>query len=108
VSRVFHTKGAAVLTGETDGNFAQVKVSVGVNASGVSAITMAGKSAELATGYVITPGDTAEIYGILNASDIGAMSRVVNEIPGTVSPLEGLANNFDLEMMDIAKTPYHT
>ena len=103
VNKVFHTKGAAVLTGETDGNFAQVKISVDVDASGVSAITMTGKSAELATGYGITPGDTADIYGVLNASDIGAISRVVNEIPGTVSPLEGLANNFDLEMMDMTK-----
>ena len=103
LNKVFHTKGTAVLTGETDGNFAQVKVSVDVDASGVSAITMAGESAELATGYVITPGDVAEDYGILNASDIGAISRVVNEIPGTVSPLEGLANNFDLEMMDMTK-----
>jgi len=103
VSRVLHTKGVAVLTGETDGNFAQVKVSVDVKESGVSAITMAGESAELATGYVITPGDTAAIYGILNASDIGTISRVVNNVPGAVFPLKGLANNFDFEMMDMTK-----
>ena len=64
---------------------------------------MTGKSAELATGYVITPGDVAEDYGILNASDIGAISRIVNNIPGVSFPLEGLANNFDLEMMDMTK-----
>ena len=103
VGRALHTKGAAVLTGVTNGNFAQVKVSVGVNASGVSAITMTGTSAELATGYVITPGDVAAVYGILNASDIGAINRIVNNNPGTVFPLKGLANNFDFEMMDLTK-----
>jgi len=103
VSRVFHTKGTAVLTGETDGNFAQVKVSVGVNASGVSVITMAGESAELAIGYVITPGDTSATYGIVNASDVGAINRIVNNIQGIVFPLEGFVNNFDFEMMDMTK-----
>ena len=103
VSRVFHTKGAAVLTGVTDGNFAQVKVSVGVNASGVSVITMAGESSELAIGYVITPGDTSVTYGIVNASDIGAISRIVNNIQGIVFPLKGFVNNFDFEMMDMTK-----
>ena len=103
VSKVFHAKGTAVLTGATNGNFAQVKVPVSVTASGVSAITINFEGAELATGYVITPGDVTDLRGTINASDQGAMTRVVNNVPGTVIPQKGLANNFDFEMMDMNK-----
>jgi len=103
ISREFHTKGAAALTGVTDGIYAQVKVAVNVNASGVSAIKMAAGNVELATGYVITPGDVSAIYGTINAADQGAMTRVINNMPGTVFPQKGLANNFDFEMMDMNK-----
>ena len=103
ISRVFHVKGAATLTGMTDGIYAQVKVAVDVNASGVSAVTMELSDVELATGYVITPGDVSAIYGTINASDSAAMTRVINNLPGTAFPQKGLANNFDFEMMDLTK-----
>ena len=103
ISREFHTKGTAVLTGVTNGNFAEVKVAVEVKVSGVSAITMDYESTQLAVGYVITPGDVGGTYGTINASDQGALSRVANNVPGTVIPQKGLANNFDYEMMDMTK-----
>ena len=98
-----HNAGTATLTGVTNGNFAQVKVQVDVKASGVSAVTMDVRGTPIATGYVITPGDVSSIYGAINASDLGAMSRVVNNVLGTGMPEKGLANNFDFEMMDMNK-----
>ena len=103
VSKALHTKGAAVLTGVTNGNFAQVKVSVGVNASGVSAITMTGENTELAVGYVITPGDVAATYGTVSSSDYAAIYRLVINMTGAALPLKGLENNFAFEMMDLTK-----
>ena len=103
IGRDFHTKGTAVLTGVTNGNFAEVKVAVEVKISGVSAITMDFESTQLAVGYVITPGDVSELYGTINAADQGALARVVNNVPGTVMPQKGLANNFYYEMMDMTK-----
>ena len=103
LNRDFHTKGTAVLTGVTDGIYAQVKVAVDVKVSGVSAVTMELYDVTLATGYVITPGDVAVAYGTINAADSAVMTRVINNMPGTVFPQKGLANNFDHEMMDLTK-----
>jgi len=101
--RTLHSSGKAILTGEIDGNFAQVIVPVEVNAAGVSSVAVDVEGTMLATGYVITPGDVAENYGLVNAADLGTISRVVNNIPGTSFPGKGLENNFDFEMMDMDK-----
>ena len=99
---VIHATGKATLTGTTDGNFAEVRVPVDVRGSGVSAVTMEVSDVTLATAYVITPGDVVA-YGLLNASDVGYMSRVVNKVDGFTTPGKGLENNFAFEMMDMTK-----
>lgn len=104
-----HTFGAASITGRTRykgaASYSEVQVPVQVFTSGISTLRVTAGGVNLATAYVLTPGDVVTdpglAFGFVNTSDIAQVVRVVNRCGVTEDPLPGLANDFAFEMMDM-------